>query len=371
LYEFRAYAVNCVPGYEYVSTMTQHTIVVTGASGYLGSWIVATALAAGHTVRGTVRDTGDTSRTAHLTALAGAERLSLYQADLLDPASFDEPLAGADILIHSASPFIIGNARDPEAELVTPAVEGTRAVLSAATRSGTVRRVVLTSSVAAILGDAADARAYPGGVVDESRWNDTSSITHQPYSYSKTAAERAAWDLSQGAPWSLVTINPAFILGPSLSDRLDGASVSTLRQLGDGSFAQGAPDLRLGFVDVRDVALAHLRAAENERAEGRFILAERVASFPIVAAELREVFGDQFPLPPRAIPKALMWLIAPRVGLTRRYIARNVGHPYQFDARRSREILGITYRSTRETIREHFQQLIDRGVLVPRVKRPS
>ena len=340
------------------------TIAVTGASGYLGSWIVKTALDAGHTVRGTVRDPDNTERCGHLHALDGQERLSLYQADLLETGAFDTVTDGADVVIHSASPFVRDNITDPDAQLLQPAVEGTRNVLNSVNRAPSVRRVVLTSSVAAIMGDAREALEYPDRRVDETRWNQTSSREHEAYSYSKTLAEQTAWELADAQErWSLVTINPSFIVGPSLSQRLDGTSVSIMRQLGDGSFRQGAPEIYLGFVDVRDVALGHIRAAEREDAEGRFILSGRVASFPEIARILRERIGASYPFPKGRVPKWLLWLIGPRVGIARRYVTTNVGIPFDIDNTRSREVLGIQYREIADTVTEHFRQLVEFGAV--------
>jgi nucleoside-diphosphate-sugar epimerase len=340
------------------------TIAVTGASGYLGSWIVRSALDAGHTVRGTVRDPEDTDRCGHLRTLGGQERLSLHRADLLEAGAFDEVADGADVVIHSASPFVRNNITDPDTQLLQPAVEGTRNVLASVNRAASVGRVVLTSSVAAIMGDAREALDYPDRRVDETRWNRTSSRDHEAYSYSKTLAERAAWELADAQDrWSLVTINPSFIVGPSLSRRLDGTSVSIMRQLGDGSFRQGAPEIYLGFVDVRDVALGHIRAAEREGVTGRFILSSRVASFPEIAGILRERIGSSYPFPTGRVPKWLLWIIGPRVGIPRRYVRTNVGIPFDIDNTRSRDILGIEYREVADTVTEHFRQLIEFGAV--------
>ncbi len=339
------------------------TVVVTGASGYLGSWIVKHALDAGYRVRGTVRDPDDEEKTAHLRALEGADRLTLYAADLLADGVFDKAVSGADAVVHSASPFFTQHVQDGYEQLVKPAVEGTQNVLSSVDKASSVHRVVLTSSVAAVMGEASEAKSRPDRLIDESCWNETSSVDYQPYSYSKLAAERAAWEIAgRQERWDLVTINPSFILGPSLSRRLDGTSVALIKQLGDGTFKQGAPGLVFGFVDVRDVALAHIRALQRSEAEGRFILADRVASLSDAARVLYKRFGVDYPIPKRGIPKPLFWLLAPSVGLQRRFVARNVGIDFRLDNSRSREILGIDYRDTRETAVEHFSQLIDNGV---------
>lgn len=340
------------------------TITVTGASGYLGSWIVKHALDAGHRVRGTVRDPDDAGKTAHLRELEGSERLTLHRADLLMDGAFDEAVRGADVVIHSASPFVRDAITDPDRQLLKPAVEGTQNVLRSVAAAPSVRRVVLTSSVAAIIGDAVEAKSYPNRVVDETRWNTTSDRNHEAYAFSKTAAERAAREIAEAQDrWELVTINPAFIIGPSLSRRMDGTSVSIMRQIGDGSFRRGAPEIYLGFVDVRDVAEAHVRAASGTHRMDRFILSERVTSFPAIAAILRAHFGTDYGFPSGAVPKWILWLIAPTVGLTRRYVRSNVGFPYELDNRRSREILGIEYRDIPRTVVEHFQQLIDFGAV--------
>ncbi|MFP4210636.1 MAG: NAD-dependent epimerase/dehydratase family protein [Alkalispirochaeta sp.] len=342
------------------------TVVVTGASGYLGSWIVKTALNRGHRVRGTVRDPDDLRKTQHLREMPGNERLALYRADLLESGSFDAAVDGADVVIHSASPFIRERITDPDTELIRPAVEGTRNVLAAVDRARSVTRVVLTSSVAAIVGDAAEAQAYPDRRVDETRWNRTSSREHEPYSYSKTMAERTAWEIADARNrWGLVTINPAFIVGPSLSNRLDGTSVAIMRQIGDGSFRQGAPEIYLGFVDVRDVAAAHVLAAEQGDLEGRYILSAGMFSFPQIARILRERIGDAYPFPKGRVPKWLIWAIGPSVGLTRRYVRANVGIHYEIDNTRSREELGIEYRDIPGTVTEHFRQLIELGAVRP------
>jgi nucleoside-diphosphate-sugar epimerase len=344
--------------------MDNRTVVVTGASGYLGSWIVKQALEAGFAVRGTSRDPDDPRKTHHLRDLPYAERLTLHRADLLEKGAFHEIVAGADAVIHSASPAFTEHEDNAKGALVRPAVEGTRNVLTAAGATPSVRRVVVTSSVAAVASDARDAADNPGQRADESCWNRISSETNDPYSYSKTAAERIAWeDSSCQAQWDLVVINPAFIIGPSLSRRLDATSVSLIRQLGDGTYRTGVPALTMGFVDVRDVAMAHIRALQVPEASGRFILADRVTTLPEMARALREHFGSKYPLPHRTIPKLLSWLLAPRFGLDRRYVTRNVDVPFELDTKRSLEILGIQYRDTRTTVVEHFQQLVDAGAL--------
>ena len=138
-------------------------VMVTGATGYLASWIVKKLLEEGISVNATVRDPADSQRVAHLAALAEVwpGRLRLFKADLLDPGSFEPPMMGCELVLHTASPFFVGQPKDAEQELCRPAREGTRNVLDAANRTASVKRVVLTSSVAAIMGDAADIAVVP------------------------------------------------------------------------------------------------------------------------------------------------------------------------------------------------------------------
>lgn len=166
--------------------MEPKTVLVTGGTGYLASWIVNYLLEDGHNVRMTVRNKQKKEKYAHLLEIAQQSEgeLSVYEADLLIQGSFDEAVNGCEYVIHTASPFFISGISDAKEELVKPALEGTRNVLGAVNRSKTVKRVVLTSSVAAMNGDNCDLQ--PNEVLDETHWNETSSENHQPYNYSKT-----------------------------------------------------------------------------------------------------------------------------------------------------------------------------------------
>lgn len=342
------------------------TVLVTGASGYIAGWIIKALLDRGHTVHGTVRDPDNRKSVAHLHALAeGAPgTLRLFKADLLDAGSFDEATRGCDIVMHTASPFIIEGFDDAHEALVRPAVEGTRNVLEAVNRHDSVRRVVLTSSVAAIYGDNVDLARAGKAAFDENDWNTTSSVDHNPYQYSKVAAEREAWAMhGQQDRWQMTTINPGMVFGPSLTSASKSASIDTLRQMGDGRLRTGVPDLGFGVVDVRDVADAHLLAAFADTVEARHILVNQTLSMLAIARILRHAFGDSYPFPRMRAPKAMVWLVGPLMGpVTRKFIARNVGHRVVFDNSRSRA-LGVEYRPVEQTLAEHFQQALDDGLI--------
>ncbi len=342
------------------------TVLVTGASGYIASWIVKYLLEDGHTVHATVRDPNKQANVAHLLKLAEGTpgTLKLFKSDLLDAGSFDAPMQGCDVVMHTASPFIIDGFTDAEAALVRPAVEGTRNVLEAVNRCASVRRVVLTSSVASVFGDNIDFVRSGKPALTEDDWNTTSSVHHNPYQYSKVAAEREAWKIHDAqSRWQLVTINPAMVYGPSLTTASKSASIDTLRQMGDGRLRSGVPDLSYGVVDVRDVARAHLLAAFDPKAEHRYLLVNRTLSMLAISRILQQAFGSKYPFPRMRAPKLLVWAFGPMMGpVTRTFIQRNVGHPLVFDNRRSRE-LGINYRPVEETLTEHFQQALDDGLL--------
>jgi nucleoside-diphosphate-sugar epimerase len=340
-------------------------VLVTGASGYIGSWIVRRLLEGGHTVHGTVRNPQKDTGLEHLHKLSADHpgRLRLFKADLLDPGSFDDAMVGCELVMHTASPFILSGFTDPQEALVRPALEGTRNVLDSVNRAPSVKRVVLTSSVVAIYGDARESRDVPGGVFTDERWNTTSSVDHQPYSYSKTVAEQEAWRYQKAQDrWDMVTIHPGLVLGPSLTSASDSASLSTMKQFIDGTLLTGAPALTMGVVDVRDVADAHVLAGFTPEAHGRYIVNADSLTLLQIGKILRCGYGPFYPFPRATAPKAVVKLVAPLAGLTRKYVDTNVGYPLAFDNSRSRGELGLTYRPVEETITDHFQQMLDDGI---------
>ncbi len=344
-------------------------ILVTGASGYIASWLVRYLLEDGHTVHATVRDPSRQESVKHLLQVAEGlpGTLKLFAADLLKEGSFDQAMQDCDIVMHTASPFLLEGFADANEALVRPAVEGTRNVLSAANRIQSVRRVVLTSSVAAVYGDNIDARNLPENRLDESHWNTSSSVSHNPYQYSKVAAEKEAWRLQKSQNrWDLVTINPGMVFGPALTTLSQSASIDTLISMGDGRLRTGVPNLTYGIVDVRDVARAHMLAAFTPDASGRYLLVASETSMLNMAKILRSRFGSTYPFPRMTVPKFIVWLFGPFMGpVTRAFISANVGHPIHFNNRRSLT-LGIRYHDIRQTLEEHFQQLIDDGLLKKR-----
>lgn len=251
---------------------------MTGASGFIAGQVIK-ALYERHPswkVKGSVRSVADPSKVQHLRTLF--PHLELFEADLVKEGSFDEAFRGCDYVLHTASPFQLV-VEDPQRDLLDPAVKGTLNVLRAAAKAESVKRVVLTSSVAAIVGEQIEGKVYT-----EDDWNLVSTIQDSPYRLSKRLAEETAWNFvkelnvereHQGKPkLELVTICPSFVLGPPLSSRTDGESCRAMKGILSGAFKEsGCRPLALGSVDVRDVALAHVVALEKPEAVGkRYIL---------------------------------------------------------------------------------------------------
>ncbi len=342
-------------------------ILVTGAAGYLASWIVSQLLDEGQAVHGTVRSLADGGRIAHLKALGERYpgRLKLFEADLLAPRSFDAAMAGCRTVIHAASPYSVNEPRDAERDLVAPARDGTRNVLGSVERTASVTRVVVTSSVVALYNDACSLASRAGHLVTDRDVSDIRDVSDNPYAYSKTVAERAAWEIHDAqSRWSMVTVHPGAILGPSLSTRRDATSVDMMIKFLDGSYRPGVPRLWLGFVDVRDVALVHVRAAFDAPDRARFVAVSETMTLLELARQMDPAAaGLRNRLPRRESPKALVWLIAPFVGLRRRYVQRNVGHPLAFDASGTRDALGIVFRPVARTVDDHIRQIARDGMV--------
>ncbi|ULQ53615.1 SDR family oxidoreductase [Flavihumibacter fluvii] len=335
------------------------TVLVTGGTGYIGSWVVKQLLEKGYTVRVTVRHKHKKASYAHLEKLATGNpgRLEIHEANLLVNGSYDTVAKGADAILHMASPFTL-RFEDPIKDLIEPAVSGTKNVLGAANRSGTVRRIVMTSSVVAIFGDNGDMKDKQLAAFSEKDFNETSSASHQPYSYSKLLAEKAAWEIhGLQKNWSMVTINPGFVMGPAISPSSDSESLAFMKNILFGKFRTGVPHLEFGLVDVRDVARAHILALENEQATGRFIINESSASIIELVFIIKKHFPKEFSLPLIQAPKVIIYLIGWAFGLTRKYISRNVGYHLAFDNTKSMLVLGMTYTPLETYLVDMVQQM--------------
>lgn len=247
------------------------TVLVTGGTGFLGSHCIAKALSAGYHVRTTVRSRRREADVRAMVAAAGVEsgdRLSFVEADLSADAGWSEAAAGCSYALHVASPFPPGMPRH-EDELIVPARDGALRLLRAARDAG-VKRVVLTSSFAAI-GYGHGSREKPP--FTEADWTNLNGRGVSAYVKSKTIAERAAWDFlaREGGALELSVVNPVLILGPALAADTS-TSIILVRRLMNGEMP-GCPRMKFGVVDVRDTADLHLLAMTKPEAKGERFLA--------------------------------------------------------------------------------------------------
>ncbi|XP_023926741.1 phenylacetaldehyde reductase isoform X1 [Quercus suber] len=256
----------------------EKVVCVTGASGYIASWLVKLLLQSGYTVKATVRDTKDLKKTEHLLALDGAkERLKLFKADLLDEGSFDSAVDGCQGVFHTASPVLM-TASDPQSQLIDPAVKGTLNVLRSCAKVPSIKRVIITSSMASVMFNGKT--LSPDVVIDETWFSDPISCEKLKlwYMLSKTLAEEAAWKFAEENDIDLVAINPGLVIGPLIEPTL-GFSLETFLNLVKDAGTEVFPDGMCILVDVRDVANAHIQAFEIPAASGRYCIVAKVIHY--------------------------------------------------------------------------------------------
>ena len=343
-------------------------VMVTGANGYVASWIVKRLLDEGITVHAAVRDPEIEKKIEHLKEAAKNSKgeIKFFKTDLLTPGSYKKSMEGCELVYHTASPYSL-DIKDPQKELIEPAVLGTEGVLKSCSEVTSVKRVVITSSCAAIYTDAIDSVNAPGGVLTEEVWNTTASLDYQPYSYSKTLAEQKAWEMAKNqSQWDLISMNPPGVFGPPLNpNNTTSESVNILKMLGGGDMKMGAPKMGIGIVDIRDLAEAHYKAGFTPEAQGRYLTSGHNSNFLEMGTVLLPKYGDKFPLPRKALPKWLLMIVGPMTNklFTRRFIRNNVNIPWNGDNSKVKRELGITFRPLQETMEDSFQVLIDEGIL--------
>jgi nucleoside-diphosphate-sugar epimerase len=346
-------------------------VMVTGANGYVASWLVKRLLDDGLTVHAAVRNPDNEKKISHLKDAAAKSKgtIRFFAADLLKEGSYQSAMEGCELVFHTASPFST-DVKDPQKELIEPAVKGTANVLHTANEVESVKRVVVTSSCAAIYTDAIDTINAPEGKLTEDVWNTTASLDYQPYSYSKTLAEKKAWEINENQDrWDLVTINMSLVLGPALNPgNTTSESMNILKMLGGGEMKMGAPKIGIGLVDIRDVAEAHFRAGFTPEAKGRYITSAHETNFLEMGTVLLPKYGDRFPLPKKALPKWLLMIVGPLTNklFTWKYIRNNVNIPWRADNSKIKKELGMTFRPMKETMEDSFQVLVDEEIVKPK-----
>ena len=331
-------------------------VLVTGATGYIGLHCIHQLLNQGYAVNGSVRspERKDEIFQALQNHNTSTENLNIFTFDLNDDEGWDEGMEGCDYLLHVASPIALEN--HDEDFFVKPAVAGVNRAMKFAKKHN-VKKVVLTSSVAAIY-ETMESKSY----YDENDWSDPENPAISHYSKSKTLAERAAWEFveNENNPFELAVINPALVIGPSLSGDL-GESNKAIEMVATGKMPVAVP-LQFGYVDVRDVAAAHILAMQNPASNGeRFALAEKDLWYGDVAKVLRDNGFDKAPT--LAVPVWLAKILAifsKELKLAVPYLGRLRSVK---NTSKAKDILGWNPRPAEESIVEIAQQIQDMGLI--------
>lgn len=334
-------------------------MLVTGASGFIGSHCVIDLLNHGYQVKGTIRDL---NRTEQLLSVLNkhtrhTDRIEFIQAELTDPHCWEKALQGCSGVIHMASPVPVVQPKDPDA-VIRPARQGTINVLTAA-KNLNIPRVVLTSSVAAVWGGSKEgSRIYA-----ESDWANTDAPNLSPYILSKTYAEQAAWEFvkEQGGP-ELTVINPSLVLGPAL-EKDYGSSLELIYKFLKGQFPL-VPKLGFEVVDVRDVAVLHRLAFESSDGSGRrFLCSSGFRWLKEMAHYLRENFpAYQKKLALRDMPNFLLKILSLFDGSITQFLP-DIELKKEMDISPARDLLGWTPRSPEEAIESGARSLIDLDIV--------
>lgn len=266
-------------------------VCVTGAAGFIGSWLVMRLLERGYTVRATVRDTNNMKKVKHLLDLPQAKtHLTLWKADLNEAGSFDEAINGCTGVFHVATPMDF-ESKDPENEVIKPTVEGVLGIMRACAKAKTVRRLVFTSSAGTV-----DVQEHRKPVYSEEDWSDmdfvlATKMTGWMYFVSKTLAEKAAWKFAEENNIDLISIIPSLVVGPFIMSSMPpslitGLSPITRNEAHYSIMKQGH------FVHTDDLCESHIFLFEHPEAKGRYICSSHDASILEVANLLRKKYPE-------------------------------------------------------------------------------
>ena len=343
------------------------TVLVTGGSGFIGSHVILQLLSAGHIVRTTVRDLKREPEVRALLRQGGpepGERVRFFAADLMKDAGWKEAAAGSEYVMHIASPFPVHVPKD-ENELIVPAREGALRMLRAARDAG-VKRVVLTSSFAAVgYGHPEQTKPF-----DEADWTDLNGEGLTAYVKSKTLAERAAWELiaKEGGGLELAVVNPVGVFGPVLGADY-ATSILIVQKMMDGAMP-GVPRLVTGGVDVRDVADLHLRAMVHPAAKGERFLA--VAGDFVSLAEMgrmlkRRMGAGAKRVPTRELPDWLVRLAVLKDPAVKQ-ILPELGKQKNATSEKAQRVLGWKPRSVEDSVVATAESLLRLGLLKDRAQ---
>ncbi|KAJ0468448.1 Dihydroflavonol 4-reductase [Helianthus annuus] len=267
------------------------TVCVTGASGFIGSWLVMRLLERGYIVRATVRDPGDMKKVKHLKELPGAEtNLTLYKADMTQEGSFDEAIEGCHGVFHVATPMDF-ESKDPENEIIKPTVQGVLSIVRSCAKAKTVKKLVFTSSAGTV-----NVQEKQLPVYDESHWSDLDFINSEKmtawmYFVSKTLAERAAWKAAIENNIDFISIIPTLVVGPFITPTFPPSLITALSLI-NGMESHYSIIKQGQFVHLDDLCECHIFLYENPEAKGRYICSSHDATIHQLARMIKEKWPE-------------------------------------------------------------------------------
>ncbi|KAJ3712943.1 D-lactaldehyde dehydrogenase [Lentinula raphanica] len=342
-------------------------VLVTGANGYIAAWVVRTLLEKGYAVRGTVRSEAKGEPLKKIFGDYKEKFETVVVEDITKDGAFDEAVKGVDAIEHTASPFHF-KADDPQ-ELIGPAVNGTRSILKSALSQSSIKRIVVTSSTAALISVLPEPKVF-----NELDWNEQAieEVKQQgkkatqaaKYRASKTMAEKAAWEFYRASEtnrsWDLVVLNPPFVFGPIIHDISTPSALGTsagdwynsvVRPDMGGKTIEAITTVGGGWVDVRDIALAHVLALQKQEAGGERLL---ISKGEFVYQDFIDTANALSPSPIPShtdLPKG-------KPGAGKDFVPKIV-----YDASKASKILGpeLVYHTMEETTRDTLEDFEKRG----------
>lgn len=395
---------------------TDKPVLVTGVGGFCASHIAKQLLERGYRVRGTVRSTKDAATKYKwlydLDTSETKDRLELVSGNLMEPGSYDDAVVGCEYVMHVASPYAV-NVKDAQRELVDPAVGGTKSVLASCAKADGVKRVILTSSIAAITDQPIDGHVY-----NEKDWNIQSSLKRNPYYFSKRLAEMTAWQFMKKQmaddaltpdqckdrdalitcadgidakdnqrDFDLVVVNPFIVVGPELKPYTQGVPVSAegrrknlnesnalMHDVFVGKFPATIA-LGWGLVDVRDVALCHILCMESPTAAGRHLCCANTYAMRDVSLKIKERYPNS--KAPTLDMTGGVGSFLTRLGSyfqgsgTGQYLRTNLGSSVKVNNSKCVDKLSMTFRDPMTAVFDLLDSLVSAGVVDAKLAQPG
>jgi len=319
-------------------------------------------------VRAVVRDATNDAKTAHLKALpVGEGELTFASGDLLKEGTFDEAFAGVDAVVHTAA-VVLTDAPDAQKTIVDPSVKGTQNVLSSITKAGCVKRIVHTSSIAAIIN-----MDKPETIFTEADFNTWSNVGNgDAYGYAKVTAEKMVTDYAAAnANLEAVSINPCVVMGPCMTKAHTKASPVFIRQL---VFGNELPDTYMQFVDVREVAAAHVAGLTKEvpsTTVSRFIIAGDADTHAMNLGEVAVVAQGLFPAQLITHTPQAWWK---QLSIVKYFMATEFQRLYlenkiRVNGTAATKELGVQYRPLNDSLTDTIKSMIETGFCKPRAAK--